>query len=73
MSVVNTNKRQKSKLVEFGICMPEQTIERIEAIKGPYLSRGKYILKAVDRLLAEEEEKQQVTIAAAVGAVPNST
>ena len=50
-------------MVEFGICMPKETIDRIEAAKGQYMSRGRYIWKAVDKLLAEEEEKQQVTIA----------
>ena len=51
-------------MVEFGICMPKETIDRIKLLaKGPYMSRGRYIWKAVDKLLAEEEEKQQVTIA----------
>ena len=61
MSVTNMNKRPKPKLVEFGVCMPKETIERIEAVKGPYMNRGKYILKAVDRLLQEEEEEEKTT------------
>jgi hypothetical protein len=44
---------------------------RNEAVKGPYMTRGKYILKAVDRLLQEEEEKQLVAVAA-VGAAASS-
>ena len=51
--------QEKTRLVEFGVCMPKETVERIEAVKGPYITRGKYILKAVDKLLAEEEEKNQ--------------
>ena len=51
--------------------MPKETIERIEAVKGPYMTRGKYILKAVDRLLQEEEEEEekQLVAVAAVGAL----
>ena len=69
MSVVTTNKKQKSKMVEFGICIPQETVERIESLKGPYLSRGRFIWMAVDRLLEEEEQKQKQQQLAAVGAV----
>jgi hypothetical protein len=59
MTTTNVIKQEKTRLVEFGVCMPKETVERIEAVKGPYITRGKYILKAVDKLLAEEEEKDQ--------------
>ena len=36
---VNTNKRQKSKMVEFGICLPQETLERLMAIQTPYMNR----------------------------------
>lgn len=42
---------------EFGIVMPKSTVERIDAIKGPYITRSKFILKAVDKALEEEEQK----------------
>lgn len=62
--------QEKTRLVEFGVCMPKETVERIEAVKGPYITRGKYILKAVDKLLAEEEKeshrrKKNTTVEAA--------
>jgi hypothetical protein len=56
MTKTNIIKQEKTRLVEFGVCMPKETVERIEAVKGPYITRGKYILKAVDKLLEEEEQ-----------------
>jgi metal-responsive CopG/Arc/MetJ family transcriptional regulator len=52
-----TIKRQKMFMKEFGIVMPKSTVERIDAIKGPYITRSKFILKAVDKALEEEEQK----------------
>ena len=63
MTLSNLNIGKKPRQIEFGVCMPKETIERIEAVKGPYMTRGKYILKAVDRLLDEEEERQKKVIA----------
>jgi hypothetical protein len=49
-----TIKRQKTSLHEFGISMPQKTLNKIDAIKGPYISRAKFILRAVDKALEEE-------------------
>jgi metal-responsive CopG/Arc/MetJ family transcriptional regulator len=54
-------RRQNSKQrVEFGFAIPLETAERIEKVRDPYITRSKFILKAIDRLLHEEEEKQTV-------------
>jgi metal-responsive CopG/Arc/MetJ family transcriptional regulator len=50
-------KRQKQLMQEFGIVMPKSTVERIDAVKGPYITRSKFILRAVDKALEEEEQK----------------
>jgi hypothetical protein len=53
-------KRQEIKQrVEFGFAIPRETAERIEKIKGPYITRTKFIVKAIDCLLLAEEERQQ--------------
>ena len=49
--------------------MDPETIRRIEEHKGQYLSRGKYILMAVHRLL-DEEERQQKKLTAEEAALP---
>jgi metal-responsive CopG/Arc/MetJ family transcriptional regulator len=54
-----TIKRQKASTHEFGISMPKRTIDRINAVKGPYISRSKFILRAVDKALKEEEEERK--------------
>lgn len=51
--------QKKEAMTEFGVCMPKETIARIERIKGPYLTRGKYILRAVDKMLDQEEEEER--------------
>jgi metal-responsive CopG/Arc/MetJ family transcriptional regulator len=52
-----TLRRPKTSAHEFGISMPKKTIDRINAVKGPYITRSKFILRAVDKVLQEEEEK----------------
>jgi metal-responsive CopG/Arc/MetJ family transcriptional regulator len=53
-----TMKRQKTSLHEFGISMPQKTLDKIDAVKGPYISRAKFILRAVDKAIEEEEQEK---------------
>ncbi len=39
--------------------MPKKTIDRINTVKGPYISRAKFILRAVDKALQEEEQREK--------------
>lgn len=56
-----TLRRSKTSTHEFGISMPKKTIDRINAAKGPYISRSKFILRAVDKALEEEEEEEKLS------------
>jgi metal-responsive CopG/Arc/MetJ family transcriptional regulator len=54
-----TLRRSKTSTHEFGISMPKKTIDRINTVKGPYISRAKFILRAVDKALQEEEQREK--------------
>jgi hypothetical protein len=52
--------RSKTPTHEFGISMPKNTIDRINAVKGPYITRSKFILRAVDKALQEVEQEKML-------------
>ncbi len=51
----NSKQRRGNSICEFGISLPRARVERIEAAKG-YMTRGKFIEWAVDRLLHDVEK-----------------
>jgi metal-responsive CopG/Arc/MetJ family transcriptional regulator len=55
-------KKQGAELCSFGFSIPKQKLEHIDAVKGPYISRSKYILRAVDKALEEEEKQKKIAI-----------
>jgi hypothetical protein len=44
---------------EFGFRIPMKTKQKIHAVKGPYISLTKFIQRAVDRAIAEQEEEER--------------
>ena len=66
-----TIKQQKASTHEFGISMPKKTIDRINAVKGPYITRSKFILRAVDKALEEEEQQEKLSDAHSSAGTPD--
>ncbi len=50
---------QSSSSYQFGMRMPMSTKHKIDALKGPYLSQTKFILRAIDQAIAQREEEAQ--------------
>jgi hypothetical protein len=47
-------------IARFSVLFPKGTLEKLEKHKGRYISRNKYILRAVEQYLNNEENKTLV-------------
>lgn len=53
--MARTIQNKKQQTCEFGVSFPKSTVEKIDLLKGQYLTRNKFLLQIVDRYLAENE------------------
>jgi hypothetical protein len=49
---------QKQDLLHSGITFPRQTLKKLDQLRGPYLSRNKFMLKIIEEYLKEQEEQK---------------
>jgi metal-responsive CopG/Arc/MetJ family transcriptional regulator len=42
-------------IARFGVIFPKETLEKVEKHKGRYMSRNRYIVRAVEHYLTEQE------------------
>jgi hypothetical protein len=54
-------------MTHFGVCWPEETVQKIDRVKGRYLSRTKYILKVLEEHLNDIENNKENGLQGASG------
>jgi hypothetical protein len=56
----------QQQIARFSVLFPKNTLEKVVKHKGPYISRNKYILRAVEQYLHNEQQKQRLVGASSV-------